>query len=266
MKENIGKDVAGINQLFRERAPTANISRAAGQTIEADPPSLKYEVDRRSPQELKTTTLLSTYTFGPHVKVFFFQRNLTSMCLANMDPRDRINYIQANGIYKMVSECEGKSGPVYSYLEHLVNQTFCDEGNPGELYVYNCAWMDMRNMLGRYSANVYLEEYPELLRILAKDYVCSTENAVIRKFLLYNHYRNVFSNERIVVRGDSADLREAEITGKSNFKAFTEIRQRINNERTWNTAEEKNKRAEGGKRRTQRRSKKKGSKSRRWRK
>jgi hypothetical protein len=267
MKENIGKDVAGINQFFKERASVNHVVRAAGQTVK-DPPSLKYQEDTRSPEELKTTTLLSSYMFGPHVKVFFFQRNLTSTCLANMDPRDRINYIQANGIYKMVSECEGQSGPVYSYLEHLVNQTFCDEGNPGEVYVYNCAWMDLRNMVGRYSANVYLEEYPELLRILAKDYGCGTENATIRKFLLNNHYRDVFSNEQIVLARDSAELREAEITGRSNFKAFTEIRQRTNNERKWNTAKEKNKiRAEGGgKRRTQRRSKKKTSKSRRWQK
>lgn len=227
--KTIVKDLMGINSFFKR------------QSIQEHPPQLQFLPDTRTENDLKKTTLLAQCKFGPQVTLFFFKKNLTSLCL--QDKEDKREYIKTVGLHTVVEDCKENQGAAFRFLEALVSKTFVEQNLPGELYVYNCAWENLQ-VGGRFvNANAYLEGFPELLRILGK------EDNGVKKFLLYNHFRDLFASETIVISGtsdDVADLKEVTITKTTDFRSVS--------------------RAPKGGTRRRTRSGKKSRKNRRWRK
>jgi hypothetical protein len=184
------------------------------------------------------------YSFGPNCYFFFFNSNLSSSCLNHIALLyDRQQHVKQQEMLLTALECAPAERSAFAYLQQLTQDLL----NPGgELYIYNCAWENENEPVeGRpyrmFTLNLYFEMFPEVFAIALNDY---SPNRVT-SFLLYNHFRNLITNEEIIVRSttDSGDLRLVALGSDSDF-----VRRR------------------GGKRKTRRNTKKTKGTSRRWRK
>jgi hypothetical protein len=162
------------------------------------------------------------YSFGQNCFIFFFDSNLKSYCLSDIPIQfDKQKAIRDMGFQATSLTCMPQETSAFSYLQSLAQELL----NPGELYLYNCAWEDTNepylNASGRVvgsrwlSGNQYFETFPEVLFLAAYDY---SPNRIIRT-ILYNHFSNLFLGEEIVV--DSGEhlgrLRQVVVDSETDF-------------------------------------------------
>lgn len=255
-EENVRRDVEEINAALeprregrrRERRDIIEENIREGNIIERHRGGAQASAILQHQPFPTETFFPARYSFGPSSYIFFFDANLSSSCLNDIPVQyDRQQHIKEQELLFTALECAPAERSAFAYLQRLTQDLL----NPGgELYIYNCAWEDAtevyQNASGRtrghrYTANLYFEMFPEVFAIALNDYSPSA----VQSFLLYNHFRDLITNEQIIVHStiDSGDLRLVALEPDSDF-----VRRR------------------GGKRKTRRNTKKSRGTSRRWRK
>jgi hypothetical protein len=159
------------------------------------------------------------YSFGPQCYLFFFNLNLQSSCAPTViDDYEGQQQVKRLGFEGTALSCAPASRSAFAYLQTLTEELLV---SGGELYLYNCAWEDTQVSIGNfYTRNLYFESLPEVLFLAFYDYSPKR----IHRYILYNHFMNLFTNESIIVRStvlnDNArhgHLRKVPVTPETEF-------------------------------------------------
>ena len=253
-EENVRRDIEEVNAALeprregrrrnRDRRDIIEENIREGNIIERHRGGAQASAQLQHQPFPTETFFPARYSFGPNCYFFFFNFNLSSSCLNHIPMLyDRQQHVKQQEMLLTALECAPAERSAFAYLQQLTQDLL----NPGgELYIYNCAWENENEPVegGPYrmfTLNLYFEMFPEVFAIALNDY---SPNRV-QSFLLSNHFRNLITNEEIIVRSttDSGDLRLVALGPDSDF-----VRRR------------------GGKRKTRRTTKKSKGTSRRWRK
>jgi hypothetical protein len=226
--ENIERDIEDINIAFADRRRNERNNNIIEPNRNRDPYNY-FHLNENFPLRLNyepsptESYFPARYSFGENCYVFFLDSNLQSSCL-NIIPTsyDRQQNIKRMGFAATGLRCQPSANTGFAYLQHLVQNFLVSNG---ELFIYNCAWEDRNepylNNTGqvrgvhRYTGNQYFDSFPELLSLVTHNYAPKH----IGRYILYNHFTNLFKNESIVVRSssDSGHLRLVSVKPETEF-------------------------------------------------
>lgn len=158
------------------------------------------------------------YSFGPRCTLFFVNLYVPSHCKDIRSTYEGQQEVKRLGFVGTALVCPPAPGSAFAYLENLVQDLVI---TGGELYLYNCAWMDSREPgVGFYSENAYFEGFPEVLYLALYEY----HPKKIHRYILYNQFVNHFKGEKIVVRSTEeknnsrqGHLRQVPVTVETEF-------------------------------------------------